>query len=66
VKKISVLLSVKDGENFISKTIDSILNQTYKNIELIIIVNCSKDQTLDIENPNKKIVLKLLKIIIFN
>lgn len=48
MKKISVLLSVKDGENFISKTIDSILEQTYKNIELIVIVNCSKDKTLDI------------------
>jgi O86/O127-antigen biosynthesis beta-1,3-galactosyltransferase len=48
VKKISVLLSVKDGERFLTKTIDSVLNQTYSNLELIIVVNCSTDNSLKI------------------
>ncbi len=47
-QKISILLSVKDGEAFIAETIDSILNQTYKDFELIIVVNCSTDNTLKI------------------
>ncbi len=42
---VSIGLPVYNGENFIRKAIDSILNQSYKNIELIISDNASSDLT---------------------
>ena len=40
---ISVILSTYNDEKTIFDCINSILNQTYKNFELIIINDCSKD-----------------------
>lgn len=45
---ISIITVVLNGEKYIEKTILSILKQTYKNIEYIIIDGGSSDQTLDI------------------
>ena len=48
-------MSVKNGEKFLHKAIDSILNQTFKNFEFIIINNDSSDNTQEIlENFIKK------------
>jgi glycosyltransferase involved in cell wall biosynthesis len=58
---ISVIMPVHNGEKYIKEAIDSIINQTYKNIELIIIDDCSTDQTADIINKinfNKIIYIK--------
>lgn len=43
--KISIGLPVFNGEKFLRKRIDSILNQTYSNFELIISDNASTDKT---------------------
>lgn len=40
---ISVILPVYNAEEFVSESIDSILNQEYSNFELIIINDCSTD-----------------------
>ena len=45
---ISVILAVTNGQKFLKETIDSLLNQTYKTIEIIVVVNCSQDATLEI------------------
>jgi len=45
---VSVLLPVFNGEEYIEQTIRSILNQSYSNFELIIINDCSIDQTENI------------------
>lgn len=45
---ISVLLPVFNGEKFLSKSIDSILSQTYKDFELIIWDDSSKDGSAEI------------------
>ncbi len=45
---ISVILATYNGANFISEAIDSVLNQDYKNIELIIIDDASTDSTSQI------------------
>ena len=40
---ISVIMTTFNWNSMIDSTIDSILSQTYKNIELIIVDDCSKD-----------------------
>lgn len=45
---ISVLLPVYNCEKYIFEAIQSILNQTYNNFELLIIDDCSTDSTLQI------------------
>src|SRR6266496_2947919 len=47
---ITVLTPVYNGDEHLSECIESILNQTYKNFEYIILNNCSTDTTLEIAN----------------
>ncbi len=44
----AVLLCAYNGESFIAEAIESILNQTYKDFEFIIVENCSTDNTWQI------------------
>ncbi|MHA1264822.1 MAG: glycosyltransferase [Candidatus Helarchaeota archaeon] len=54
---VSIIIPVKDGEKFIKLCLDSIFNQTYKNLEVILIDGRSKDKTLDFASQyNIKIV----------
>ena len=46
--KIDVLMTTYNGEKYLKEQIESILNQTYKNINLIISDDCSTDNTRDI------------------
>lgn len=56
-KKVAVVLSTYNGEKYIKKQIDSILRQTYKNIEIYVRDDGSKDKTVEIlkryENDRK-------------
>jgi len=45
---VSVLMSVHNGEKFISEAINSVLNQSYQEFEFIIINNNSEDETSSI------------------
>ena len=47
-KKVAVLISTYNGEKYLEEQLDSILNQTYKNIEIVIRDDGSKDSTIDI------------------
>lgn len=42
---ISVIMPVYNSERYLSKAIDSVLNQTYKNFELLLIDDGSKDNS---------------------
>ena len=45
---VSIILPVYNAQNHLARCIGSILNQTYKNIELIILNDGSKDQSLPV------------------
>lgn len=45
IPKVSVGMPVFNGEQFLRKSIESIINQNYKDIEVIISDNCSTDNT---------------------
>ena len=62
-KLVSVVMSVFNDEDTIEKSIDSIINQTYKKLELLIMDDGSSDETLKIINKykNKYKFIKVFK-----
>lgn len=50
---ITVIINVYNGEKYIKKCLDSVINQTYQNLEILIINDGSTDNTLDIINKYK-------------
>ncbi|MBQ9977006.1 MAG: glycosyltransferase [Clostridia bacterium] len=48
--EISVIMSVYNGEAYLKETIESVINQTFKNWEFIIINDCSTDSSPQILN----------------
>ena len=48
MKKVAVVMSTYNGEKYVREQLDSILNQTYKNIEIIVRDDGSKDNTVHI------------------
>ena len=46
--KISVLTTVHNSEKYLTETIDSVLNQTFKDFEYIIVNDGSTDKTEEI------------------
>jgi glycosyltransferase involved in cell wall biosynthesis len=53
--KISIIIPVHNTEKYLPKCLDSILNQTVEEIEIIIVNDCSTDDS-------KKIILKYLDL----
>ncbi len=47
-KKVSVYVNAYNAEKFIKETVLSILNQTYKNLSVVVVDDCSTDSTLKI------------------
>ncbi len=48
--KISLIMSVYNGEDYLRDAIESVLNQTFRDFELIVINDCSTDKTSEILN----------------
>lgn len=51
--KISVIIPVYNSEKTIKKCIDSLLNQTFKDLEIILVNDASSDNSLNIINSYK-------------
>ena len=47
-KKVSVIVPTYNAEKYLSRSIDSIINQSYDNLEIIIIDDASTDKSKDI------------------
>lgn len=58
---VSVIMPVKDNEKYLSVAINSILSQTYKNIELIIIDDSKSNLCLDIVKSFNSLIIKYFK-----
>ena len=43
---LSIITIVYNGEKYLQQTIDNVYNQTYKNIEIIIFLNCKSIFTI--------------------
>ena len=58
---VDVLLATYNGEKYLRELLDSIVNQSYKNIRILICDDCSTDQTYEVlkkfGNKDKRIVL---------
>lgn len=52
--RVSVIVPVYNVERYIDKTLESIFSQTYKNIEIVLVDDCSKDNSAKIIAKYKK------------
>lgn len=61
---ISVLLPTFNSEDYVEETIKSVLSQTYSNLELIIVDDCSSDNTMAVitavTNGDERVFIKRL------
>lgn len=62
VKKVQILLSTYNGEKYVEQQLDSLLQQEYKNLEILIRDDGSSDKTVSIletyqdQYPNVKVI----------
>lgn len=52
--KVSIIVPCYNAEKYLKKCLDSIINQTYSNIEIILVNDGSKDNTLKILSDYEK------------
>lgn len=54
MKKVSVIVPVYNVEVFLSRCLESILQQTYQNFEIICVDDCGQDKSMDIVSQYKE------------
>ena len=60
--KVSIIIPVHNSEKYILECINSVINQTYKNLEIIIVDDKSTDNTINIIKNIKDKRIKLIKL----
>lgn len=62
-KKVSIIIRTKNEDNWLESCLKAIQAQNYKNYEIIIVDNNSKDRTLEIAKKYKTKILKINKFL---
>lgn len=57
MEKVSIIIPVYNVEKYLKKCLDSITNQSYKNLEIIIIDDGSTDNSLEIAKGFEKMIV---------
>ena len=57
---VTVLIPVYNGEKFLAEAIDSVLNQTFSDFELLIVNDCSTDKSRNIINSYQDKRIRLI------
>lgn len=59
---VSVIIPAYNREKTIERAVMSVLNQTYKDLELIVVDDCSKDNTVEVLKSIKDDRLKIIRL----
>ncbi|HOC97311.1 MAG TPA: glycosyltransferase family 2 protein, partial [Candidatus Pacearchaeota archaeon] len=59
--KVSVIIPTYNGSNTILRAVHSVLNHTYSNFELIVVDDCSKDNTFEVVKSIEDERVKVLR-----
>lgn len=62
MNKVSIIIPTHNSSMFIKEAIESVINQTYKNLEIIIVDDHSTDDTLSMINSYKDKRIKVFKL----
>ena len=60
--KVSVIIPVHNSEKYILECINSVINQTYKNLEIIVVDDKSTDDSVNIIKNIKDKRIKLIEL----
>ena len=51
---VSVIVPIYNVERYLAKCLDSLLNQRYENLEILMVDDCSKDSSCEIAHNMHK------------
>lgn len=54
MSQISIILPTFNVEKYIARTLESCINQTFKDIEIIVVDDCGSDKSIDIAKEYAK------------
>mgnify|MGYP003308983366 CR=1 FL=1 len=67
MSKVSIIIPIYNSEKYLKRCLDSIVNQTFKDYEVIAVNDGSTDNSLNILNEYKnKLNIKIFKKLILN
>lgn len=62
MKKVSVIIPMHNSSKHIKECLESVINQTYKNIEIIVVDDASSDNSVEIVTSINDSRIKILKL----
>ena len=62
ISKVSVIIPVYNKEKYIKRCLESVLNQTYSNLEIVIIDDASTDNSMNIVNGIEDERIKIISL----